>query len=274
MKILLRWLARLLPGDFLKTFVYRNLLYRPRKLLRTALTRFYRIDHIYEVLEEARDRYAGEFSILEFGTAAGYSFRKMLYATRYAGMDDRVTVHAFDTFEGLPSPDSPKDRGLVLDEYREGDYRADVEELKAYCGARYSNFRIHEGRFSETLSPELLATLTDRPPILIWIDCDYYSSARTVMERLAAHLPNGCVIYFDDYHFNYGSRLTGEARLVHEINRGLLGDEIELVLDRKLAWDSRRVYRFVRMDGRTYEPARTDRPDATARRPTSDSPLP
>ena len=68
-------------------------------------------------------------------------------------------------------------------------------------------------------------------PILVWIDVDYYSSARTVLEKLVPYLPNGCVIYFDEYdNLNYGSRLTGEARLVHEINHGALGEEIELVL--------------------------------------------
>ena len=61
-------------------------------------------------------------------------------------------------------------------------------------------------------------------------------------------IPNGCVIYFDDLdNLNYGSRVTGEARLVHEINNGLLGDSIELVLDPSLSLYSRRIYRFFRL---------------------------
>ena len=65
--------------------------------------------------------------------------------------------------------------------------------------------------------------------MLVWIDCDYYTSSRTVMERLLPYLPTGCVIYFDEPEFNFSSRFTGEARLIHEINHGLLGDGIELV---------------------------------------------
>jgi hypothetical protein len=53
------------------------------------------------------------------------------------------------------------------------------------------------------------------------------------------------VIYFDEYEFNFGSRFTGEARLIHEINTGALGQSIELVLDKELSWDLSRCYRFV-----------------------------
>jgi hypothetical protein len=56
------------------------------------------------------------------------------------------------------------------------------------------------------------------------------------------------VIYFDDLdNLNYGSRFTGESRLVHEINCGLFGDNIELVADTALSLFSRRIYRFFRM---------------------------
>ena len=99
--------------------------------------------------------------------------------------------------------------------------------------------------FDATLTPELLETLRVHKPILVWIDCDYYTSARAVLERLIPYLPSGCVIYFDEYEFNFGSRFTGESRLVHEINRGEFGDGIELVLDSELSWDLRRCYRFI-----------------------------
>lgn len=275
MKILLRILAALIPGDYLRTAFYRNVIYRPRKLLRDATHRFYRMDPIYEVLEEARDKYRRDFSVLEFGTAAGYSFTKMLYATRYLGMEDRVVVHGFDSFEGLPAPAGPADEGQWLNEYAAGDYRAPYEELKAYCEENYSNFELHKGDFSDTIDEEFLQGLQTRPPILVWIDCDYYSSARVVMDRLWPHIPNGCVIYFDDYHFNFGSRLTGEARLVHEIQNGLLGDDVDLVLDRDLSWDSRRVYRFVRLGGIRFEKSADYTGfEGKARARTNDSPLP
>ena len=71
------------------------------------------------------------------------------------------------------------------------------------------------------------------------------------MERLIPYLPTGCVVYFDEFEFNFGSRFTGEARLVHEINTGQFGDGIELVLDRELSMDLSRCYRFININATT-----------------------
>jgi hypothetical protein len=84
--------GRCLPGERFKTSVYLNCIVAPRRALREAATGFYRMDHIYEVLREFGDHYDGQFSILEFGVADGYSFTKKLFATEYLGMADRVMV--------------------------------------------------------------------------------------------------------------------------------------------------------------------------------------
>ncbi|MGH9524516.1 MAG: class I SAM-dependent methyltransferase, partial [Terriglobales bacterium] len=231
---ILRGLGRVLPGDRLKTLVYLKLVYAPRRALRRALFEFYRYDHVYEVLREFRSTCSGPFAVLEFGTSAGYSFVKLLYATQYLGMSESVTVHGFDSFEGLPETTDPRDSDLSLDGGRwvAGSYRGDFQRLHDACASRFGNFQLHKGDFAATLTPQLLSSFTQNQPILVWIDADFYTSARTVMERLTPLLPSGCVIYFDELNTtNYGSRLTGEARLVHEINSGLLGGDVDLVLD-------------------------------------------
>lgn len=202
---------------------------------------------MYEVLSEAKKNYAGDFSILEFGTSDGYAFTKILYAARYLGMSDRVIVHTFDSFEGMPMPVGQADRDLICnDDWVQGQFKGRYENLERYCRGQYRNYHIHKGYFQDTLTDEFLVSLRSQLPILIWLDCDYYSSCRTVFDRLIPYIPNGCTIYFDEYEFNYGSRFTGEARLVNEINRGMLCDDIELVLDRNLSLLSQRVYRFIR----------------------------
>jgi len=272
----LRWIGRLLPGDYLKTTWYLYCVAKPRKLVRLWLNGFYRMEHIYDVLKQARDNYKGKFSVLEFGTNEGYALTKMLYATRYLGMADRVTVHGFDTFEGMPESGDSRDRNIIADheEWVEGQFRGGYEELKQYCSQRYDNFRLHRGVFEDTLTEEFLETLREEKPILVWIDCDYYTSAKCVMERLLPVLPNGCVVYFDEYEFNFGSRFTGEARVVHEINAGKFGEGVELVLNRALSLDSRRIYHFVRFEGAThYDLLRPPELDP-GRVPTNGSPLP
>ena len=273
----LRALSSIIPGDYLKTALYLNLIARPRRTLRLALGTFYRIDHIYDILREAKNSYRGDFSILEFGTSDGYAFTKMLYATRYTGMEDRVVVHTFDSFEGMPAAVDDKDVDLIGgDSWVPGQFRGRYEHLLQYCTARYKNFRIHKGYFDNTLTDELLESLKSHPPILVWIDCDYYSSAKAVWERLMPQLPNGCVVYFDEYdNLNFGSRFTGEARLVYEVNHGKFGENIELVLDKRLGLDSDRIYRFVRCGSPLCYPALPGENAAeVVHLRTNDSPLP
>jgi hypothetical protein len=245
----LRLLSAVLPGEYLKTFFYLNVVDRPRRVLRQILFSFYRYDHVYAVLKEFAGRYAGPFSVLEFGTSDGYSFVKLLYATRYLNLSERVTVHTFDSFEGMPAAVDERDREWTSgDDWVAGEFKGRYDELEAYCGERYRNYQIHRGFFEQSIDAAFLESLGEKPPALIWIDCDYYSSAKSIFERLIDRIPNGCVIYFDDLdNLNYGSRLTGESRLVHEINNGLFGDNIELVPDPFISLYSRRIYRFFRL---------------------------
>ena len=272
----LRLLGYFLPGNYLKTAFYLNVIAKPRKALRNLLNNFYRMDHIYDVLKEVKGKYKGNFSILEFGTANGYAFTKMLYATKYLRLDHQVTVHAFDSFEGLRESKDPRDQGIVAENWEEGQFLGNYEKLERYCRKHYKNYQFHKGYYEDTLTKESLTFLKDNPPILVWIDCDYYSSSLTIFKYLITYLPNGCVLYFDDYDFNYGSRLTCEAKLVHEINHGLFGDNIELVLDRNLSMDSRRIYRFIDITSTIrYEPISTQEGwFGKARSRTNDSPMP
>jgi hypothetical protein len=245
----LRVFATLLPGEYLKTVFYLNVIDHPRRLIRQALFSFYRYDHVYAVLKEFANQCVGPFSVLEFGTSDGYSFIKLLYATRHLKLTDRVVVHTFDSFEGMPAPVDEKDKEWTCaDNWVPGQFKGRYEELKAYCTERYHNFRIHRGYFEQSIDEVFLASLASSPPALIWIDCDYYSSTKTIFARLIDRIPNGCVIYFDDLdNLNYGSHFTGESRLLHEINNGLFGGNIELVPDPQLSLFSRRIYRFFRL---------------------------
>jgi hypothetical protein len=274
---LLRGVARLLPGEYLKTAFYLNCVDRPRRMLRDALFAFYRYDHVYALLREVAELQSGRYSVLEFGTSDGYSFVKLLYAIRYLGLEHKVMVHTFDSFEGMPASADVRDRNWASrDDWAPGQFRGDYEALQEYCSSRYSNYSIHRGYFEDSIDAPFLASLDDHLPVLIWIDCDYYSSAKTVLTRLIDRIPNGAVIYFDEFdNLNFGSRLTGEARLVHEINTGMMGPDIELVPDFRLSLHSRRVYRFMRIPPNRvlFESEEHNAPDQVRRR-SDGSPLP
>jgi hypothetical protein len=87
-------------------------------------------------------------------------------------------------------------------------------------------------------------------------------------------IPTGCVVYFDDIHFNFGSRFSGEMKAVWEINHGMLGHGIELVVDPALSWDSNRIYRFIDIRSKTKLELATPVEKDPVRRRGDDSPFP
>lgn len=115
---------------------------------------------------------------IECGVYFGRSLR--ILATHSPG-----EVHGFDSFEGLPEA-----------------WNAD-EPAGAYSTAGRlpehlaSNVRLHKGWFQDTL-PRFFATAAG-PIRLLHIDCDLYSSTRTVLETADSRLLPGSIVLFDDF---------------------------------------------------------------------------
>ena len=117
-----------------------------------------------------------EGMVLEFGVRHGNSIRQLAALAKQ-------DVHGFDSFEGLP--ESWHDEG-------KGSY-----STKGIIPKVPSNVSLHQGWFDATL-PEFLAQQTGNVR-LINVDCDIYSSTKTVLDLLATRIVNGTVIIFDEY---------------------------------------------------------------------------
>lgn len=118
---------------------------------------------------------------LEFGVASGRSLRVIAAATE-------GPVFGFDSFEGLPEDWSHFQK---KGRFSLGGKPPESMPAKAHCVV---------GWFKDTLP----AFLDDHPgPVrFVHVDCDIYSSAKTVLDGLAERLRPGSVIVFDEY-FNY-----------------------------------------------------------------------
>lgn len=149
-----------------------------------------------EVLEQALDAATVKGLTLEFGVFHGRSLG--LIAERV-----RSGVHGFDSFQGLPEDWTPAEpAGSYSTEGR----KPEVPE----------HVTLHEGWFSDTL-PEFMAS--HRQPVrLAHIDCDLYSSTRTVLEHLGPRLREGSVLVFDDY-LGYPGWREHEYRAFEEFSR-------------------------------------------------------
>lgn len=114
--------------------------------------------------------------VLEFGVRFGDSIRLI------ASLADSE-VHGFDSFEGLPEAwhDEP------MGSYSTAGHIPDVPK----------NVTLYKGWFEDTL-PVFISNHT-QPVRFLNVDCDLYSSTKTILDLLAAQIVQGTVISFDEY---------------------------------------------------------------------------
>jgi hypothetical protein len=133
------------------------------------------------VLADALGLCSVEGLMLEFGVFRGDSLRRIARAVAQE-------VHGFDSFEGLPEDWSHYQK--------RGRFSLDGK-VPAF---EETNVRIHPGWFDRVL-PAFLAA-HPQPVRFLHLDCDLYSSTRTVLELLAPRIVPGTVIVLDEY-LNY-----------------------------------------------------------------------
>lgn len=122
------------------------------------------------------DAAVNEGLVMEFGVRFGSTIRQI------AALVDQE-VHGFDSFEGLPEQwhDEPK-----------GSY-----STNGVMPSVPGNVSLYAGWFEDTL-PQFLENHTG-PVRFMNIDCDIYSSTKTVLDHLADRIVPGTVIVFDEY---------------------------------------------------------------------------
>ncbi len=131
-------------------------------------------------------------SVLEFGVRHANSTRQL------ATLSEQQ-VHGFDSFEGIPEDWHDEGKGSYST-------RGVIPQVP-------SNIHLHAGWFDATL-PKFLETNAEQAR-LINIDCDIYSSTKTVLDLLAPRIVKGTVIIFDEYIGNQHWR-EDEYKAFHE----------------------------------------------------------
>jgi hypothetical protein len=121
---------------------------------------------------------------VEFGVFTGGTIR---FIARRIGPR---TIHGFDSFKGLPEAWSGFNLGRG------------AFDLRGRLPRVPNNVRLHRGYFEDSLPP----WLQDNPGqvAFIHLDCDLYSSTKTVLGFIASRMTSGTVILFDEY-FNYAN---------------------------------------------------------------------
>ena len=140
---------------------------------------------------------------LEFGVYSGKTINHI------SNIVSDKTVYGFDSFEGLPE-----------------DWRSGFEEgifKVAELPVVNKNVTLIKGWFNDTL-PEFVMN-NKKNCAFIHVDCDLYSSTKTIFDSLKTHIVPGTIIVFDEY-FNYPNWQEHEFKAFQEfINSQNLGYE-------------------------------------------------
>ena len=134
---------------------------------------------------------------VELGVGSGASTK--LICRTAARLGRRMTLHGFDSFQGLPEA-----WGEIAPA---GTYAYPPTTF------REPNVELHVGWFAETL-PGFGRASGDQIGF-VHVDCDLYSSTKTAFDALGARLGPGTVLLFDEY-WNYLEAPEHEMRALRE----------------------------------------------------------
>lgn len=132
--------------------------------------------------------------ILEFGVWKGSTINII------ANKLKKTTVYGFDSFEGFPK-----------------DGRTDWDQdfsLNGNLPVVRENVCLVKGYFNETL-PAFVQAHQTKQISLLHIDCDIYSSTKTIFDLCSSLISSGCIIVFDEL-LNYPGFLNNEMLALYE----------------------------------------------------------
>ncbi len=157
---------------------------------------FLSVPKYHEWLKEfIKDNQSKEGLNLEFGVADGNSLHKLVSS-------EMNKFYGFDSFKGLPEDWIP--------EYEEGTFaRTGLPEVP-------DNVELIAGWFDNSL-PEFIKRedINCKKADFIHIDCDLYTSTKTVFEYIGKFIKKGTIIAFDEY-FNFPGWQFDEYRAFQE----------------------------------------------------------
>jgi predicted O-methyltransferase YrrM len=141
------------------------------------------LDTAIDVLQMALDEITLQGPVLEFGVYKGSTINfiaKKLPARK---------VYGFDSFEGLPEKWSGN---------------ASMFDARGRLPGVKSNVKLIRGFFDQSLASWVEEN--PEPAALIHIDCDIYSSTKSIFDNVLSLVKSGTIIVFDEYFGYHGWR--------------------------------------------------------------------
>jgi len=149
-------------------------------------------------LKELKGDAIGDY--LEFGIFNGNSIGSMYLAREAQGVTS-MRLFGFDAFEGLPAGSENEDDGV----WKKGFYSCSFDQMKQCLSRRNvnpENITWVNGWYDQTLSPETAKKYEIKNIGIVFIDCDTYSSSKTVLDFLRPIIVEPMILCLDDWKLN------------------------------------------------------------------------
>ncbi len=148
-----------------------------------------------ELIEYSLKNVSLDGRYLEFGVYQGGTISFMAKKLK------PLLVDGFDSFEGLP------------EDWAGSTFRAGAFDVVGHLPRVPENVRLHKGWFNDTLPGWLKEN--SGPIAFIHVDCDLYSSTKTIFDFLGDRFQVGTIVLFDEY-FNYPNWRNHEYKAFQE----------------------------------------------------------
>jgi O-methyltransferase len=147
----------------------------------------------------------------EFGSWGGLTFALAhVESTRHG---HPAKLWAFDSFQGFPASEDEHP------EWIEGRMAISLEQFHELCtanGIPRDAYNVVPGFYEDTLA-RMAPGEQPANIALAYVDCDLYSSTKTVLEFLAPRLKHGLFVAFVDFFCWSRSQVSGERRALLEL---------------------------------------------------------
>lgn len=151
-----------------------------------------------KMLQEIKGKDIGDY--LEFGVFNGSSIGSMWLASKELGVT-ATRFFGFDAFEGLPADSEKEDDGV----WKKGFYTCSFEKMQECLDRRNINpndITWIKGWYDKTLNQETTSKYNLGKFGIIFVDCDTYSSSKSVLDYIAPLIKEPLILCFDDWKLN------------------------------------------------------------------------
>jgi hypothetical protein len=131
--------------------------------------------------------------VLEFGVAYGHTICSIKEKLEGKGYE----IYGFDSFEGLPEDWEDKSHNRIVLPKGTFNLNGKMPEIDGVT--------LIKGWFEDTV-PEFVKTTKDIA--LLHVDCDLYSSTKTVLYSLNNYIKPGTIIVFDEWYYLWSTEFT------------------------------------------------------------------